>query len=1097
MSTTSTDMLQGFELSPQQKQLWRLQQRDGEAAYRSHCVFTVTGELEPGILAMVLRGLVERHEALRTRFELWPGMAQPLQIISTDADFVYVCEDVSALPMIEQTTKREAFLETICESEDGSDRKAVLSVSHLMLNREHHLLGLEAPALNADATSLLLLVREIEMAYASILKDQTVEEPEVQYVDVSETLNECLEKEEFDIGRQYWREQVAALGQTEGRQEWVQSDFKPGVFTIQAADSLWGMAEEFCARSGVSRESLLLASWGLVMSRMEGADESLISLCCDGRTEDMLLNVIGLVSRPVPFVFRPKPAGSFEEIVLDVHRLVAEISDEQLYFDPVTFSEALGDERTYRTGFEYVRMPREDDGGEPAYSLESLFTVTGRYLMKLTVIEDTGRLRCQLEYDETRITESEVRRVWECLRTLVESGVNDPKRRAELLEILSVETKAQLMGYARGEEIGWQIESVHGMVEAQADERPDGVAIIYEGHHLSYEEFNRRGNQLANYLKRLGVRVEDRVGLYLERSAEMMIGVLGVLKSGGVYVPLEPSYPNERLKYMVEESGASVVLTQERLVGTLPSNGVREICLDKGWEKIGEERDCEVAVEVEGDNLAYVIYTSGSSGRPKGVMISHKSVCNHMRWMQRIYPLGPEDRMLQKTAIGFDAAGTEIWLPLSAGGSVIVAREGGQRDVEYLGRVIREEGVTILQVVPTLLREMVRNDKALSADGPLRLVYSGGELLTAELAEKFMRTTRAELCNLYGPTEATIDASGWEVKRAELIDRVPIGRPITNSRMCVLDRAMQLAPVGVTGEMYIGGRAVGRGYLNRPDMTAEKFVPSVLGEEGARLYRSGDHGRVAERGELEYLGRIDEQVKVRGYRIELGEIEAVMARHEGVKQCAVVSRDNGRGEKMLVGYVVPMSTGAVSVGEVRRALGEQLPDYMAPAAIVQIEALPLTSNGKLDRKALPPPELVSQGERFVAPRGALEEILCDIWAEVLRVERVGAARQLLRAGRPFPAGDAGGIADTGRARSGAIASKPVLRSDAGGHSSCRRTAAEGGRTATCSASDQGRTKSRFTALVRAAETVAHRQTTSRKHRIQSIGMRFASSAILM
>ncbi len=359
---------------------------------------------------------------------------------------------------------------------------------------------------------------------------------------------------------------------------------------------------------------------------------------------------------------------------------------------------------------------------------------------------------------------------------------------------------------------------------------------------------------------------------------------------------------------------------------------------------------------MEGNNLAYVIYTSGSSGRPKGVMIPHRSVCNHMRWMQRIYPLGSEDRMLQKTAIGFDAAGTEIWLLLSAGGTVVVAREGGQRDVEYLGRVIQEEGVTILQVVPTLLREMLGNEKALGADGPLRLVYSGGELLAAELAEKFMRTTKAELCNLYGPTEATIDASGWEVKRAETIERVPIGRPITNSQMCVLDREMQLVPIGVTGEMYIGGTAVGRGYLNRADMTAEKYVPNVLGEEGERLYRTGDHGRVAEGGELEYLGRIDEQVKLRGYRIELGEIEAVMARHEGVRQCAVIARENERGEKQLVGYVVPTSMGSLSIAEIRRYLEEQLPDYMVPTAIVQIEAMPLTSNGKLDRKALPGPE---------------------------------------------------------------------------------------------------------------------------------------------
>jgi hypothetical protein len=306
-----TNTLQGFELSPQQKHIWRLGQRDVETTYRSRCLFAVTGELDPEILAMVLRIVVERHESLRTRFELLPGMAQPLQVISTEADFVYVCEDVSSQPMIERLIKREAFLEVIGERNGESKVKAVLSVRHLMLNREQHLLGLATPALNADAISLHLLGREIHTAYESILREQHVAEPAVQYVDVSETMNECLEKEEFDIGRQYWRERIASLGQLQERLEPVPSDFQPRVFRIEEADQLWGTAEEFCARLGVSRESLLLASWGLLLSRMDGAEEELISVCCDGRTEDVLQEVIGVLSRPIPFLFRPKPAASF------------------------------------------------------------------------------------------------------------------------------------------------------------------------------------------------------------------------------------------------------------------------------------------------------------------------------------------------------------------------------------------------------------------------------------------------------------------------------------------------------------------------------------------------------------------------------------------------------------------------------------------------------------------------------------------------------------------------------------------------------------------------------------------------------------------
>ena len=984
----STEMLQGFALSPQQKHIWRLQSRDGAAAYRSRYVFTVTGELEPEILTPALRKVVERYEVLRTRFRLLPGMAHPLQVISADADFAYVFENLSALPADEQAMKRETF-PSASEGEDESESDVVLSVRHLMLDPEQHLLAIEAPVMNADAISLHLLARRISIAYVSILNEETMAEPAVQYVDVSETMNDCLQTDDFDIGRQYWREQIADLGHSHIRQRLVASDFRHKVFRIQGADRLWERAEEFCIRLGVSLESLVLASWGLVVSRMESAEETLIGVCCDGRAEDVLLEVIGLLSRPVPFLFRPTPSETFTEVVLEVHRQLTEMTEEQLYFDPAMVNEGSSDEGNYKTCFEYVRTQPHDVEARQTFVLESLLSVTDRFEMKLTSIEVSGRLLCQLEYDEARITESEIRRVWDSLSTLIDSGLSDPGRPVESLEILSPEAKTQLVKYARGEKIDWEMESVHGMFEAQAVERPDGVALVYEGEHLSYEEVNRKGNQLANYLRRRGVEVEDRIALYLERGLELMIAVLGVLKSGGAYVPMDPGYPMGRLKYIVEEAGAAVVLTIEPLAGGLLSNGAEEICLDKEWAKIGEERDSSSEVRVTGDNLAYAIYTSGSTGRPKGVMIPHGPVCNHMRWMQKIYPIGSDDRMLQKTAIGFDAAGTEIWLPWLAGGTVVVAREGGQRDVEYLGRVILEESVTIFQGVPTLLREMLVNGSGLVGDGPLRLVYSGGELLTVELAEKLMKTTGSELCNLYGPTEATIDATGWQVRSSDSIDRVPIGRPITNTRVCVLDKKMELAPIGVIGEIYIGGAAVGRGYLNRADLTAERYLPGVLGEYGERLYRTGDRGRMADGGDLDYLGRIDAQVKLRGYRIELGEIEAVMARHEGVRQCAVVDRDDERGERQLVGYVVPTGTDGFSIAELRSFVGEQLPDYMAPAAIVELEAMPLTSNGKLDRKALPAPDLSARRESFVAPRSAVEEILCDIWADVLRAKTVG------------------------------------------------------------------------------------------------------------
>jgi amino acid adenylation domain-containing protein len=471
----------------------------------------------------------------------------------------------------------------------------------------------------------------------------------------------------------------------------------------------------------------------------------------------------------------------------------------------------------------------------------------------------------------------------------------------------------------------------------------------------------------------------------------MVVGLLGILKAGGAYVPLDPEYPKERLAFQLEDTKARVLLTQERLIGDLPDHDGRVICLDRDWAEIARESEANLESGATADNLAYVIYTSGSTGKPKGVMIEHRALSNHMLWMQERFPLDAADCVLQKTPFCFDASVWEFFAPIMAGARLTLARPGGHQDSAYLINTIVNQQVTTLQLVPSMLRVLLAED-GLERCQNLKRVFCGGEALSGELRERFHGRLGGELYNLYGPTEATIDATCALCDRASPPHTVTIGRPIANTQLYVLDRDMRPVPIGVPGELYIGGECLARGYLNRPELTAEKFIThSFDGEPARRLYKTGDLARYLSDGNIEFLGRVDNQVKIRGYRIELGEIESVLAQHPCVGQSVVAVREDGPGDNRLVAYVVGQRDSQTDAHELRTFLRQKLPEYMVPSAFIFLDSLPLTPNGKVDRKGLPAPD----GNRdeleqaYVAPRSPTEEILAGIWAEVLKIEQVG------------------------------------------------------------------------------------------------------------
>ncbi|HEV3051013.1 MAG TPA: amino acid adenylation domain-containing protein, partial [Longimicrobium sp.] len=573
------------------------------------------------------------------------------------------------------------------------------------------------------------------------------------------------------------------------------------------------------------------------------------------------------------------------------------------------------------------------------------------------------------------------------LERLVEALELSPGQAVGSIDVLPEEERAQVL--QAWNQTAAEVPAdrcIHQLVEAQAAGTPNAVAVVFEDASLTYRELNEQANRLAHHLRNRGVGPEVRVGVLMERSLEMVVSLLAVLKAGGAYVPLDPSLPAERLAYMLDDSAVPLVLVQAALRGTVPTReGVEVLAVDALAERLASE-PAENLTGVGPDSLAYVIYTSGSTGRPKGVMNQHRGVVNRLVWMQAHFGIGADDVVLQKTPFGFDVSVWEFFWPLQQGARLVMARPDGHRDPVYLRDVIEREGVTTLHFVPSMLQPFVEAVEA-GRCGSLRHVVCSGEALPAALVRRFYDrfASPVVLTNLYGPTEAAVDVSCWTCPRDGSDGAVPIGRPVWNTQLYVLDAAQRPVPVGTPGELYIGGVQVARGYQGRAAMTAERFVPDPFSADpGARLYRTGDRAQWRADGVIEYLGRLDFQVKVRGFRIELGEIEAVLRRHESVADCVVMARTDA-GEPRLVAYVV----GDVQADALREHLRRELPEYMVPAVFVPMDALPLTANGKLDRKALPAPELAANADRYVAPRTPAEEVLAGIWAEVLRLERVG------------------------------------------------------------------------------------------------------------
>ena len=606
-----------------------------------------------------------------------------------------------------------------------------------------------------------------------------------------------------------------------------------------------------------------------------------------------------------------------------------------------------------------------------------------KFDLNLNISQTASELLLDWEYNTDLFDAQTIERWQQHFRTLLESIVSNPEQSVFMLPLLKPSEIQQPV--TQSTERGL----IHQFFETQAARTPDAVALIYEDQTLTYAQLNERANRLAHHLRRLGVEPETLVGICMDRSIEMIVTLLGVLKAGGAYVPLDPEYPEQRLSFMMADAAMPILLTQSHLLALLPEERPA-IVIPLDEKDLSSERiDNPVSVNTE-QNLTYCIYTSGSTGQPKGAMNTHAGICNRLHWMQAAYQLTAEDRVLQKTTFSFDVSVWEFFWPLISGARLVVARPGGSRDSSYLVRVIREQGITTIHFVPSMLRVFLEEEEIATCKSLKRVICSG-EALPFDLQQRFFaRLPEVELHNLYGPTEAAVDVTAWVCDAASNSGVVPIGKAIINTEIYILDGQMSPAPVGVAGELHIGGIQLARGYLNRPELTAERFVPHPFSREGGeRLYRTGDLTTLQADGNVRYLGRLDHQVKIRGYRIELGEIESVLKRHPHVKDALVSMHEDNSSEKRLVAYLIGTDEGAHD--SLRDYLKESLPEYMVPSATVWLEAFPLTANGKIDRKALPAPgtSRPDMHELYVPPRTPTEEVMAAIWSNVLDVYPVG------------------------------------------------------------------------------------------------------------
>ena len=996
-------------LSYAQQRLWFLQQLEPDNPfYNIPSALRLRGNLDVSILESCFNRIIQRHQILRTKFISIDGKAT--QIIAPELNLSLPVIDLSHLPAQEKQIEARRLINLEAQTPFNLETPPLLRTSLLRLDEAEYILLFTMHHIVSDGWSTDILIGEVVSLYQSLIHNQpsTLSPLTIQYADYALWQRQWLQgvsNKQLDFWQQQLADKCSVLPlPTDKPRPQIQS-YRGTKQTFAISAELTTALKTLCQQENCTLYMMLLAAFKVLLYRYTATEDIVVGSPIANRNRTEIEALIGFFANTL--VLRTNLANNptFLEVLAKVKDTTLSASANQdvpfdLVVEAVTKESQRSLSHTPLFQVMFVLQNAVQSNLElPDLTWESLEieATTTKFDLTLLIEETETELKACWEYSTDLFNPDTISRMTGHFQTLLSGIVANPQRSITQLPLLTTQEQ-KLLTQWNATEADYPLDKcIHQLFETQAAKTPDAVAVVFEDSRLTYQELNSKVNRLAHYLQQNGIKSEILVGICLERSLEMAIALLAILKAGGAYIPLDPSYPPERLQFMVEDSNLSILLTQEKLFDLIPNSSAKIICLDREWENIDRNPAINLVNTVTPDNLAYVIYTSGSTGKPKGVMIPHRALTNHMQWMQHELPLNSADKVLQKTPFSFDASVWEFYAPLLAGGTLVLAKPDGHQEPDYLIELIIEKQITILQLVPSLLRVLLdsRGDSriALTQCQSLRRVFCGGENLPIELQKRFyQQLNHCELYNLYGPTEATIDTTYYLCPRqAQPINS--IGKPISNAQVYILDNNLQPVAIGIPGELYIAGVGLARGYLNNLELTEEKFIFSPPSSPNLgikeRLYKTGDKARYLPDGNIEFLGRIDNQVKLRGFRIELGEIETKLEQYPQVKQAVVQVREDEPNSQRLVAYYVAKKANTPKSQELRSYLQEKLPQYMIPGVFVPLESFPLTPSGKIDRHALPIPEIKSDRELTAIPRNRIESTLVNIWQEVLQVDNIG------------------------------------------------------------------------------------------------------------
>jgi len=1024
-----------FPASFAQQRLWFIDQLvPGNAFYNVTTALRLTGSLNEAALEQAFNEIGRRHEALRTTFRIVEE--QVVQAIAPATPTLVIpvnTLDLRELPTDEREIEARRIVSEESQRPFDLSTGSLLRVILLQLDKSEYILLLNLHHIVADDWSIGVLIRELGVLYTAMSSNQPSPLPALplQYADFAHWQREWLQGEVLETQLAYWRQQlddISVLNLPTDRPKPAIESYRGATQFLELPKRLSEALEMLSQQEGVTLFMTLLAAFQTLLYRYTQQDDIAVGSPIANRNRSEIEGLIGffvntlvlrtnLSSNPT---FR-ELLGRVKEVTLGAYahqdvpfeKLVEELHPERRLSHHPLFQVVFG--------FQNAPMESLDLPGLVLSSLDTEIKTT-RFDLEFHLWESSEGFRSiygehwehsegirgVVVYSSDLFDEATISRMLGHFQSLLEGIVANPEQRLADLPLLSEAEQYQLLVEWNNTQADYPKDlCIHQLFEAQVELTPNSIAVVFEDKQLTYQELNSRSNQLAHHLRKLGVGPEVLVGICVERSVEMIVGLLGILKAGGAYLPLDPSYPSERLSFMLEDAQVSVLLTQEKLVERLPDaipspqldgaiQNPKVVCLDNDWEAIAQESEENLSSGVTSDRLAYVIYTSGSTGKPKGVTVPHKAV-NRLVCNTNYIEFAPTDKVAQVSNISFDAATFEIWGTLLHGAQLVGISREVTLSPHDLALQLRQEGISVLFLTTALFQQVAR--VVPQAFDSLRYLLFGGEVVDPRWVQKILKKrSQEQLLHVYGPTEGTTFSSFYRVQDVpEDATSIPIGRPITNTQIYLLDRKLQPVPIGVSGELYIGGDGLAQGYLNRPELNVLAFIPNPFSQEsGARLYKTGDLARYCPDGNIEFLGRIDDQVKIRGFRIELGEIEAVLSQHPVVAETVVIVQEDIPGDKQLVAYIVPNQEQVATVEAqgfaplLRQFLKEKLPGYMVPSAYVVLNSLPLTPNGKVDRRALPAADTERDDikEDYVAPRTPIEEVLVGIWAKVLGRQQV-------------------------------------------------------------------------------------------------------------